>query len=85
MPKSASIKAVLQVDKHGSITLPTQLRRAICIKIGDELIAETTSQGLLLRPARTPSPESYSDERIQEFKGEETILKEFLSRPRPGN
>ncbi len=46
----------------------------------DLLIAETTSEGVLLRPAVTLPVEIYSDERIAEFEAAERELSEWYER-----
>ena len=44
------------------------------------LIAETTPEGLLLRPAVTLPVEIYSEKRIREFDEEEAALEKVLPR-----
>lgn len=61
------MKTALTVTSHGVITLPAKLRKALGIKAGDQLIAETTPGGLLLHPAVTFPIEIYSEKRIREF------------------
>lgn len=41
------------VTSRGIVTLPAGLHRALGIKADDTLIAETTPEGILLRPAVT--------------------------------
>ena len=64
------------------VTLPSKLRRALGLKADDQLIAETTPEGLLLRPAVTLPVEVYSDKRIREFDAAEAELAKILSRRR---
>ena len=47
------MKATLTVTSRGVVTLPAKLRAALGLKPDDHLIAETTPEGLLLRPAVT--------------------------------
>lgn len=61
------MKATLTITERGVITLPAKLRQALGLSANDQLIAETTSDGLLLRPAVTLPVEIYSDERLREF------------------
>ena len=61
------MKTTLTVTSRGAVTLPAKLRRSLGIKADDQLIAETTPEGLLLRPAVTLPIEIYSDERIAAF------------------
>ena len=74
------MKATLTVTSRGVVTLPAQLRRALGLKADDQLIAETTSEGLLLRPAVTLPVEIYSEKRIREFDEAEAELAKVLSR-----
>jgi bifunctional DNA-binding transcriptional regulator/antitoxin component of YhaV-PrlF toxin-antitoxin module len=64
------------------VTLPAKLRQALGIKADDQLIAETTPEGLLLRPAVTLPVEIYSAERIREFDEAEAELDKVLRRRR---
>ncbi len=59
--------------------LPAMLRKALALKGGDQLIAEQTPEGLLLRPAVTPATELYSKRRIREFDEAEAELADALS------
>jgi len=77
------MKATLTVTSRGVVTLPAKIRRALGIKGDDQLIAETTPDGLLLRPAVTLPIEIYSDERIREFDEAEADLAKELTRRRP--
>ena len=76
------MKTTLTVNSRGVVTLPAALRRALGIKADDQLIAETTPDGLLLRPAVTLPVEMYSEKRIREFDEAEAQLAEVLSRRR---
>jgi antitoxin PrlF len=72
------MKSILTVTSRGVVTLPIGLRRALGIKPDDTLIAETTPEGLLLRPAVTLPVELYSDRRIREFDDAEADLAEAM-------
>ena len=74
------MKATLTLTNRGVVTLPAKLRRALGLKADDQLIAETTSEGLLLRPAVTLPVEMYSEKRIREFDEAEAELAKVLSR-----
>ena len=74
------MKATLTVTSRGVVTLPARLREALGLKADDQLIAETTPEGLLLRPAVTLPVEIYSDKRIQEFDAAEADLDKLLRR-----
>jgi AbrB family looped-hinge helix DNA binding protein len=72
------MKATLTVTNRGVVTLPAKLRRALGLKADDLLIAETTPDGLLLRPAVTLPVEIYSEARVREFDEAEAELAEHL-------
>ncbi len=74
------MKTTLTVTSRGVVTLPVRLRRALGLKTDDHLIAETTPEGLLLRPAVTLPVEIYNDKRIREFNAAEAELEKFLRR-----
>lgn len=74
------MRATLIVTSRGVVTLPAKLRRALGLKADDHLIAETTPQGLLLRPAVTLPVEIYTEERIREFDESEAELDGLLRR-----
>ena len=57
-----------------------KLRRALGLRADDQLIAETTPEDLLLRPAVTLPVEMYSEKRIREFDEAETELAKVLTR-----
>lgn len=76
------MKATLTVTSRGVVTLPAKLRRALGLKADDQLIAETTPDGLLLRPAVTLPVEMYSEQRIREFDEAEAELEKALRRKR---
>jgi AbrB family looped-hinge helix DNA binding protein len=74
------MKTTVFVTRRGVITLPAKLRQALGIRADDQLIAETTPDGLLLRPAVTLPLEIYSERRIQEFDESEAELAKVLQR-----
>lgn len=74
------MKTTLTVTSRGVVTLPAKLRRALGLKADDQLIAETTGEGLLLRPAVTLPVELYSEKRVREFDKAEARLEKFLRR-----
>lgn len=74
------MKTTVMVTRRGVITLPAKLRQALGVKTEDILIAETTPEGLLLRPAITLPVEIYSDARVGEFDQGEAELKKTLDR-----
>jgi AbrB family looped-hinge helix DNA binding protein len=72
------MKTTLSVTSRGVVTLPAKLRKALGINADDQLIAETTPDGLLLRPAVTLPIEIYSERRIREFDEAEAELAKAL-------
>ena len=75
------MKATVTVSSRGVVTLPAALRKALGLKADDQLIAEATAEGLLLRPAVTLPVELYTDGRIREFDEAESELNRVLPRP----
>jgi len=72
------------ITSRGVITLPARLRRELGLRADDQLIAEVTPAGLLLRPAVTLPLEIYTPEREREFDESEAELSSVLkSRSRP--
>lgn len=72
------MKTILTLSERGVITLPAELRHALGVSANDQLIAETTPDGLLLRPANTLPIELYSEERLAEFAAAEAELAAVL-------
>ena len=68
------MQVILTISSRGLITLPAKLRQALGLKADDQLIAETTPEGILLRPAVTLPLELYSPQRLQEFEAAESEL-----------
>ena len=77
------MKATLTVSNRGVVTLPAKLRRALGLRPDDQLIAETTAEGLLLRPAVPLPIEIYSEQRVREFDDAEADLAKVLRRRKP--
>ena len=79
------MKTTVTITSRGVVTLPAKLRQALGLKADDQLIAETTPEGLLLRPAVTLPIELYSPAREREFDAAEAelaaVLDEKASRP----
>lgn len=74
------MQATLTLSNRGLITLPAKMRQAFGLKADDQLIAETTPEGILLRPAVTLPLELYSPERVQEFEAAEDELAQVVQR-----
>ncbi len=73
------MRTTLTINNRGSITLPAKLRKALGLKADDQLIGETTPEGLLLRPAVTLPVEVYTPERVREFDEAEAELAQVLT------
>ncbi len=56
-----------KIGKRGAVIIPAGLRRKYGMKEGSILIAESRSEGVLLRPVVTLPLEIYSPERKAEF------------------
>jgi AbrB family looped-hinge helix DNA binding protein len=79
------MKATVTISSRGVVTLPAKLRNALGLKTDDHLIAETTPEGILLRPAVTLPLELYTAAREREFDRSEAELADLLARKRePG-
>jgi len=57
----------VKLTPRGTVTLPREFRRRYVLKTNDLLIAESTEQGILLRPASVLPTELYSEKRLAEF------------------
>jgi AbrB family looped-hinge helix DNA binding protein len=75
-----SMKTTVTINSRGVVTLPAKLRQALGLKADDTLIAETTPEGLLLRPAITLPVELYTPAREREFDEAEAELAGWLAR-----
>ena len=73
------MNATITVSGRGLIAIPAKLRKAAGIRPRDNLIAETTSEGILLRPAMTLPIELYTSERVAEFDTAEAELAGILA------
>lgn len=77
----AAVRAAITITSRGVITLPARLRKALGLRADDQLIAEVTPEGLLLRPAVTLPVEIYTPEREREFDVAEAELAAALRAP----
>jgi AbrB family looped-hinge helix DNA binding protein len=78
------MRTTVTITSRGVVTLPAKLRQALGLKADDQLIAETTPEGLLLRPAVTLPVEIYTPQRIREFdEAEEELADVMASRKAP--
>ena len=77
----ALVRSAVTITSRGVITLPAKLRKALGLRADDQLIAEVTPEGLLLRPAVTLPVEIYTPEREREFDESEAELAAALRTP----
>ena len=68
------VKTVINVTKRGVLTLAVGFRRQLGLTGDNLVIAESTGDGVLLRPAVALPIEIYSDERVREFDESEAEL-----------
>jgi AbrB family looped-hinge helix DNA binding protein len=73
------MQAQVTINSRGVVTLPAKIRKVMGFQPNDQLIAETTPQGLLLRPTVTLPLEMYTPERAQEFDAAEADLALLLA------
>lgn len=79
------MKTVINVTKRGVLTLPVRLRKQLGLTADNLVIAESTPDGVLLRPAVALPIEIYTDERVREFnESEAELAAELDSEKRPG-
>ena len=76
------MQTTISVSGRGLIALPAEMRKAAGIRPQDSLIAETTPDGILLRPAVTLPIEIYSKERVAEFDAAEAELAAVMDKAR---
>jgi bifunctional DNA-binding transcriptional regulator/antitoxin component of YhaV-PrlF toxin-antitoxin module len=58
---------VININKRGTLTLPKELRRRIGLTGSGQVVAEETSEGILIRAGATFPVEIYTDKRVAEF------------------
>ncbi|CAN5801662.1 hypothetical protein BH23ACT11_BH23ACT11_30390 [soil metagenome] len=56
-----------KVGKRGTVVIPVDLRRRFGIEEGSLVVAESTEEGILIRPAVAIPVENYTSERRAEF------------------
>jgi bifunctional DNA-binding transcriptional regulator/antitoxin component of YhaV-PrlF toxin-antitoxin module len=70
----------IQINTRGTLTLPKPLRQALGLTKGGMVVAETSVDGIVLKPSATFPIEIYSDERVAEFDKAESELARHLKR-----
>lgn len=53
--------------KNGLIEIPSELRERYGIESDTMVVVEAVAEGIVIRPADWPEPETYTPERIAEF------------------
>jgi len=71
------MRVTLTVTDRGTVTLPAKLRKKMGIEADSLLIAETTEEGILIKPAVALPVEVYSEDRLREFAAAEQDLAEW--------
>ena len=74
------MRKTVSVSGRGLIAIPAEMRKAAGIRPQDILLAETTPEGILLRPALTLPIELYSPERVAEFDAAESELANIMAK-----
>ncbi len=74
------MQVAVKVSGRGLVLIPAEMRKAAGIRPHENLIAEATEGGILLRPALTLPIEMYTPERIAEFDTAESELADVLTR-----
>ena len=58
---------VININGRGTLTLPKELRQRIGLTGEDQVVAEETMEGILIRAGATFPVEIYTDKRVAEF------------------
>jgi bifunctional DNA-binding transcriptional regulator/antitoxin component of YhaV-PrlF toxin-antitoxin module len=60
---------VININDRGTLTLPKEMRRRLGVdRQAQQVVAEETDDGILLRPGVTFPVELYSEKRLAEFR-----------------
>lgn len=73
------MRTTIAVTNRGVITLPLKLRKELGITGEDLLIAETTTEGLLLKPAVAVPVQIYTKDQLEEFAAAEADLADWYA------
>jgi bifunctional DNA-binding transcriptional regulator/antitoxin component of YhaV-PrlF toxin-antitoxin module len=69
---------VISINKRGTLTLPRALRERLGLSGEGQVVAEETSEGILIRAGATFPVEIYTGERVAEFgRNNEKALAKF--------
>lgn len=74
---------IITINERGTLTLPKAMRKRLGIEGEGQVIAEETSEGVILKPGMAFPVEIYTDERVVEFqRNNEDALKKFSLKKR---
>ncbi len=77
------MRNIININERGTLTLPKMLRQKLGLRGEGQIIAEETSEGVVLKASAAFPIEIYTDERIAEFKrNNEEALKKFSLKKR---
>ncbi|MEI8139963.1 MAG: AbrB/MazE/SpoVT family DNA-binding domain-containing protein [bacterium] len=71
---------ILELNSRGTLTLPKAMRHLLGLDHGGRIIAETSEQGILLRPGVAFPIELYTNARVDEFDAADAELAKHLKR-----
>lgn len=72
------MRNVININERGTLTLPKMLRQKLGLRGEGQIIAEETSEGIVLKASASFPIEIYTDERIAEFdKNIEQVFKKY--------
>ncbi len=72
------MKNIININERGTLTLPKALRTRLGIRGEGQIIAEETSEGIILKAGVSFPIEMYTDERIAEFERNiEQVVKNY--------
>ena len=77
------MKNIININERGTLTLPKAFRKKLGISGEGQVIAEETSEGIVLKAGAAFPIEIYTDERIAEVqKNNEEALKGYVFKKR---
>lgn len=77
------MRNIININERGTLTLPKMLRQKLGLRGEGQIIAEETSEGVVLKASVSFPIEIYTGERIAEFqRNNEEALKKFSLKKR---
>jgi bifunctional DNA-binding transcriptional regulator/antitoxin component of YhaV-PrlF toxin-antitoxin module len=61
------VTKVININQRGTLTLPKEMRDKLGLNDAGQVVAEETTQGILIRAGVTFPIEMYTDKRVAEF------------------